>query len=207
MAMGTGGAAGSGPRPLRCTGSPPIVPLITDFEDAGSPSPGLVVFGTPPRLTGKTFTGASPGVAAPQLSLVAGVSGKRALSVSRPPNPTPMSSSDFYEFGLLFDDCVDARGFQAIQFTVLNSGPACQVQFSVISRPSVTSAKDPRGTCALAPCDPPPTSIVLSGMLRVPISAVASPFVDPASIIGLRWRVPDGCGTALTIDDLTFVNP
>jgi len=140
------------------------------------------------------------------VAIVTGASSKRALLVSRPPDSAPTSSTDFYEFGLLFDDCVDARGFQAIQFTATSSGPACQLEFSTMSRPSVTSAQDPRGTCALASCDPPPASIVLSGPLRVPIP-LASLFFDPPSVIGIRWRVPSSCGIAVTIDDILFVNP
>ena len=36
---------------------------------------------------------------------------------------------------------------------------------------------------------------------------VASPFIDPASIIGVEWRVPVACNLTVTIDDISFVNP
>ena len=205
MVTGSGGGSGGGPGLLMCNGAAPRIPLITDFEDAVQVGPGApVIFGMPPGLTGRTFAGASPGVAPPRLSLAS--SSTRALYVARPSNATPMSSSDFYEFGLLFDDCVDGRGFQAIQFTATNNMPACQVQFSVISRRSISRTQDPRGVCPTS-CDPPTTLITLDGVLHVPFTGGPSPFVDPTSIIGLRWRVPDSCGIAVSIDDIMFVNP
>jgi cytochrome c peroxidase len=207
MATGSGGGGGTAPPAVRCTGMRPLSPAIADFETGASGPGSPVFFGASPGLTGKTFTAASPGVAPAQVSIAAGASSKRALLVSRPADAAPISSSDFYEFGLLFDDCVDASGFRAIQFTATNSAPGCQVDFSVISRPSVTSAEDPRGICTLASCDPPGTSISLSGTLHVPFSAGPSPFVDPTSVIGLRWRVPSSCGIAVTIDDIVFGNP
>ena len=80
MATGSGGGGGTGPRHLLCNGAPPTSPLIADFEDAVSVGPGLPVsFGTSPGLTGRIFTGASPGVAPPQLSIAAGAGGTRAL--------------------------------------------------------------------------------------------------------------------------------
>jgi cytochrome c peroxidase len=206
MATGTGGTAGVTLRQMLCTGAPPTNPLIADFEDASSAPGSPVLFGTPPGLTGKTFVGASVGVSAPLVAIATGASSKRALLVSRPPDSAQMSSTDFYEFGLIFDDCVDARGFPAIQFTATSNAAACQVELSVLSRPNVTSAQDPRGMCPVAPCDPPPTSIVLSGPVHVPVP-IASTMFDPRSVIGLRWRVPSTCGIAVTIDDVTFVNP
>jgi hypothetical protein len=60
--------------------------------------------------------------------------------------------------------------------------------------------------CPVASCDLPPASIVLSGPVHVPVP-IASTMFDPRSVIGLRWRVPSTCGIAVTIDDVTFVNP
>jgi hypothetical protein len=80
-----------------------------------------------------------------------------------------------------------------------------QIQFTVISRPSVSRTEDPRGLCPTS-CDPPPTLTPLLGAVHVPFTGGPSPFVDPASIIGLRWRVPDSSGIAVTIDDIMFVN-
>jgi hypothetical protein len=206
MVTGSGGGSGGGPGLFMCNGAAPRIPLIADFEDAVLMGPGSpVFFGTPPGLTGRTFARTSPGVAPPQLSIVSSSSSKRALFVSRAPNATPMSSSDFYEFGLLFDDCVDGRGFHAIEFTATNNVPDYQVQFTVISRPSVSRTEDPRGLCPTS-CDPPPTLTPLLGAVHVPFTGGPSPFVDPASIIGLRWRVPDSSGIAVTIDDIVFVN-
>jgi cytochrome c peroxidase len=206
MATGSGGSSGTGPRLLLCNGAPPTSPLIADFEDAVPVGPDLpVLFGTPPGLTGKTFTGASPGVAPPQLSIAPNAGSKRALFVSRPPDAAPTSSTDFYEFGLVFDDCLDARAYKSIQFTASDMGTGCQVQFAAISTLNVTSAADPRGRCQ-GLCEPPAMLISLMGNIHVPFSQGDS-LVDPTSIIGVRWRVPRSCGVAARIDDITFVNP
>jgi hypothetical protein len=47
---------------------------------------------------------------------------------------------------------------------------------------------------------------VLGGVQSVPFAAGSTPTIDPRFIIGVRWRVPDSCGVAATIDDIQFVN-
>ena len=220
---GTGGAGGSvgggrggGPSTVICSGRPPAAPIITDFGDAIGIDP--VRFGTPPGITGGTFTRAPAGVPPPSAQTTPG--NKTVLFQMR---SVPVDASGaWYTFGLRFDDCVDARAFAGVQFTMTHvvPEPPCDVQFGVTSRPSTTSTDDPRGFCAAASsCDPPLTTLgPSSGVFRIAFSGgsvppmasgpfVTSVFIEPASIIGVEWRVPVTCNLTVTIDDISFVNP
>jgi hypothetical protein len=200
MAVGTGGAT---LRAQTCTGAPPSSPLIADFEDAVPVDPAVpLIFGTPPRITGRAFVRtSSANVPMPMVRVSSGLKSKSALSISRTAHAAP-GSPDYYDVGLMFDDCVDASGFRSIQFTAASSG--CVVQFGAISRPNVTGSQDVRGTCSSASCDPPLMAIALSGSVRVPLPAAS---FDPRSVIGVIWRVPDSCALMAAIDDIQFVNP
>jgi len=202
---GAGGSGGPTLRPQVCTGAPPSSPVIADFEDAVPVDPTVpFIFGTPPRLTGRAFVRtSSANVPPPLVQLGNGLTGKRALVIVRPPQP-PGSPTDYYEFGLMFDDCVDASAFSAVQFSATNA-VGCAVDVSAISRPNVAGAQDVRGTCTLAPCDPPLTTTALAGFVRVPLASGTS--FDPRSMIGIRWRVPGSCVLSAIIDDILFVNP
>ena len=212
----TGGAGGS--VGVVCSGRPPATPTITDFGDAMGSHP--VQFGRAPGITGRTFTRAPAGLVPPMAQTAPGSNLNNAVLFQVRPALVDASNAG-YAFGLRFDDCLNARAFAGVQFTMtyVVSDPSCTVQFGVTSRPSTSPSDDPRGFCPTAPCDPPLTTLAGSGTTfriaftggSVPPMAsgpfVPSPLIDPASIIGVEWRVPTSCNVAVIVDDILFVTP
>ena len=213
--MATGSGGGSGDRAAALLTCAPArrsrCPLITDFEDAVPVGPGRpCIFGTPPGLTGRIFAGASPGVGATAAVDRAALGLPRARwAISRPPNAAPTSSSDFYEFGLLFDDCVDGPRLQRDPVHGLEQR-APTVRFSSLScrRQNVANTDDPRGTC--------PALVRAAGDADSADGRTAAHSVLDAapvrSSIRRRSSASDGASptaaaSTSTIDDIMFVNP
>jgi cytochrome c peroxidase len=215
-----GGRGAGGSTTITCSGRPPFTSIITDFRDAMGSNP--VRFGALPGITGATFTTAPAGLLAPVAQTIPGSNMTNAVLFQL--RSAPIDAGDArYRFGLRFDDCVDARAFAGVQFTMTNTtmppDPTCQIWFGVTSRPSASPSDDVRGVCPAPSCDPPLTAVASSGGVfriaftggSVPPMAGApflpSPLVDPASIIGIEWRVPITCNLSVMVDDISFVNP
>jgi hypothetical protein len=206
---GMGGAAGA---PQACVGTPPPTPLITDFSEAVAGDP--ILFGTPPNVTGGTFSYAAPGLTPSTLSLVPGANATPALEVAAHPGLPTDPSNAWFGFGLFFDSCVDASAYDAVQFTINGSLGDCSIRFAVSSSENVSPADDPRGTCTEATCFPPSTPITTTGTMVIRFADFTFPgspnVVDPKSFIGIQWQMdtPSGsaCTARFTVDDISFVN-
>ncbi len=208
---GQGGTGGGAPPPTPCVGSAPPSALITDFSDAVDGNP--ILFGTPPEITGGTFSYAAPGLTAPVLSLAPGTNGTSALQVAASPG-LPTDGGGFFGFGLFFNSCVDASAYNAVQFTINGTLGDCTMRFAVSSSQTVNPDADPRGSCTETSCFPPSAPIGIAGTTVVRFSDFTFPgspnIVDPTSLLGIQWQMdtPPGvaCNASFSIDDIRFVN-
>jgi hypothetical protein len=125
--------------------------------------------------------------------------------------------------GLLFDSCVNASTFNAVQFTAaITSGslPGCDWQVLLLTQDQrpVTATDPTGGTCtsncyrlpAFAPATIPTATATtfvapFSGFSNPSGSAIAA----PTQIVGLQWQVnsaPGACTVELRIDNIKFVS-
>ncbi len=208
---GQGGTGGGAPPPSPCVGSPPPSALITDFSDAVAGDP--ILFGTPPQITGGTFSYAAPALTPPVLTLATGANGTPALAVASNPGQPTDPANGYFGFGLFFDSCVDASAYNAVKFTVNGTLGDCAIRFAVTSSENVSPADDPRGTCTeTTGCYPPSTQLTTTGTIVVPFFGFTFPgspnVVDPTSLVGIQWQMDTlgvACHASFTIDDISFV--
>jgi hypothetical protein len=206
---------------IACHSSPPARALITDFSDATAgtdPASGQpdIDFGTPPDLTGVTWTTALGSLSAPTLTLTA-TNGNQALQAAVNPGAATISGDNRVDFGLVFNVCVDASAFTAVAFTISAPGGlgTCLVNFGIqISEDQ--NAVAGVGTCDANACAPPMLGPVTVGLTPAtvtvpftqPIGGTPTHMVDPTAITGLQWDVsePMGspCVTTLVLDDISF---
>jgi len=210
---GTGGTGGSTPPPMACLGTPVASPVITDFSDAVAGS--SISFGTPPGLTGGTFSYSGTGLTAPALALTTVGSGMSAegLQVSASPGATADGTQNFFGFGLFFNSCLDASAFSGVKFTIAGDLGNCGISFATTFSETVSPTDDTRGACTLASCFPGSFPLTSTGTIIVPFSALSggSPSViDPKSIIGVQWQMNQPLGAAcvanFTISDVEFTS-
>jgi hypothetical protein len=127
--------------------------------------------------------------------------------------------------GLVFDSCVNAATFNAVQFTAAVSagslaGCAWQVQVQTQDQRAATATNPSGGTCA-SNCYQFPAYVIAAAPPATPmtITALFSGFTNPGSsaiptrtqIVGLQWQAnsaSSGTGTCtveLRIDDIKFI--
>jgi hypothetical protein len=126
--------------------------------------------------------------------------------------------------GLLFDSCVNATTFNAVQFTAAVTagsltGCALQVQVQTQDQRASSATNPSGGTCA-ANCYQFPAYVITPSPPATPmtITALFSGFNNPASstiptrtqIVGLQWQANSASGTGtctveLRIDDIKFI--
>ena len=208
---GGGGTGGGAPPPSPCVGSAPPSALITEFSDAVAGDP--IVFGTPPEISGGTFSYAAPGLMPPVLAVAPGANA--ALAVAANPGLPTDAANGYFGFGLFFNSCVDASAYNAVKFTVNGDLGDCSIRFAVTSSQHVSPSDDPRGICTeTSGCFPPSTPITAAGTSVVPFFGFTFPgspnLVDPTSLVGIQWQMdtPPGvaCHASFTVDDISFVN-
>lgn len=126
--------------------------------------------------------------------------------------------------GLIFDSCVNAMTFNAVQFTAAVaagslSGCAWQVQVQTQDQRASTATNPSGGTCA-SNCYQFPAYVIAAAPPATPmtITALFSGFNNPAGsaiptrtqIVGLQWQANSSAGTGtctveLRIDDIKFI--
>jgi len=209
---GTGGTGSRPPVPLTCGPTAANGPSIADFTDTFGNSPAIpTFFGTPPALTGRTFGLSPPGLNAAgppfQVSIGSPAAGNKALTVLTRSVSQPGLIWPWSRVGLIFDSCIDATPFAGVRFTISVMNPSCPIDVGFVSRQNFASVDDVRGTCAMGSCPPSYTPVVLANSLPASVTVpFAGSDVDPMWLMGIEWRIPITCSTALWIDDIAFVN-
>jgi hypothetical protein len=130
--------------------------------------------------------------------------------------------------GVYFDSCVDARGFDAIQFTASLSGGSLagcvwQVQLQTQDQRPTTQTNPTGGTCnaSTTTCYRYPAATLAAPTSATSTFTVAfSAFNNPAGstiptasqVVGVQWQVNSGnsgsgtCTVELRIDNVRFVS-
>jgi hypothetical protein len=135
-----------------------------------------------------------------------------------------VTASQYAGGGLMFDSCVDASAFNAVQFTAALTagsltGCGLQVGLSTQDQRPATATNPSGGTCT-STCYQYPYQAITTSLSATPvtITALFSAFNNPtasttparAQIAGLAWQANSSGGTGtctaeLRIDDIKFV--
>jgi hypothetical protein len=165
-----------------------------------------------------TFQGT--GVPAPMATLVMSTPASiDAISVLANPGIVTDAANDYLGFGLGFGNppCVDARAFNALQFTIVGDLGSCTLEASLVPSEDSSVQFGPSGTCMLgASCTPPFSGPVGIGTTTTCFSAMGggSPLatVDPAALIDVQWLLtppsdPSAlpCQVSITVSGVSFV--
>lgn len=205
---GSGGHACGGPAPAADAGVCQLAPcdgLIADFSSADGGIPVMGGLTTWSGILKPTYT-----VDNGMLNIME--------TVSQADHPQYLGTT------LYFNNCIDASGYQGVQFSISGSiSAACHLIFGANDVIHDDHMSDPKGTCDAGSNCYAPNMMVAATLSSTPqtvkipwIMGSSVPMVDldPSHLVGVQWQftvdptpdggTPDTCTAELHIDDVKF---
>lgn len=138
----------------------------------------------------------------------------QGLDVTLNPGTTTDPGNAFLGFGVPLFGCVDARAFSGVRFTINGDIGTCPLLFGLVAQDN--NATIFGGSCTDSLCLDPTSSVLNSGAVTVPFSALSGgtpdPSVETSALMDLQWQlnvptdgVTPACSAHFTITDISFV--